>query len=116
MKIWDKKRNEVPSFSEALGIKKGDVVQIAGSGGKTTLSYTIANENSHLKVAVVTTTKRFAPKENAVLLKENENDGSQQNLKALGLHLKGLIEEAVSPGQEKGAEGDQGDEQAAGGN
>ena len=51
-----------------------------------------------------------------ILLKENENDGSQQNLKALGLHLKGLIEEAVSLGQEKGAEGDQGDEQAAGGN
>ena len=72
MKIWNKKRNEVPSFSEALGIKKGDVVQIAGSGGKTTLSYTIANENSHLKVAVVTTTKRFAPEENAVLLKDGE--------------------------------------------
>ncbi|MBE6008941.1 MAG: putative selenium-dependent hydroxylase accessory protein YqeC [Lachnospiraceae bacterium] len=72
MKIWDKNKTKVPSFSEALGIKKGDVVQIAGSGGKTTLSYTIANENSHLKVAVVTTTKRFAPKENAVLLDENE--------------------------------------------
>jgi len=72
MKIWDKNKNIIPSFSDALCIKKGDVVQIAGSGGKTTLSYMIAKENSHLKVAVVTTTKRFAPTENALLLKEGE--------------------------------------------
>ncbi len=72
MKIWDKNKNSYPSFSNALGIKKGDVIQIAGSGGKTTLSYAIANENPHLKAVVLTTTKRFASTENAYILAENE--------------------------------------------
>ena len=72
MKIWDKNKNIVPSFSEALGIEKGSIIQIAGSGGKTTLSYILAKENSHLKVAVVTSTKRFAPEKDALMLKEGE--------------------------------------------
>lgn len=72
MKIWDKNKNSIPSLSAALGIKKGSVVQIAGSGGKTTLTYSLAAENPSLKTAILTTTKRSAPKDNAYILNENE--------------------------------------------
>lgn len=72
MKIWDKNKNSIPSLSAALGIKKGSVVQIAGSGGKTTLTYSLAAENPSLKTAILTTTKRSAPKKNAYFLNENE--------------------------------------------
>ncbi len=71
MKIWDVEKNEIPSLSEYLKIGKGSIVQIAGSGGKTSLTYALADENPELKCAIITTTKRLAP-ENGIILEEDE--------------------------------------------
>ena len=71
MEFWDINGIPVKSFSQELKIGKNSVVQIAGSGGKTTLTYVLAEENKHLKTAVLTTTKRFAPKD-GYLLKDGE--------------------------------------------
>lgn len=71
MKLWDINGNLIPKLSYELNIRKNSVVQIAGSGGKTTLTYILAEENTGLKTAVLTTTKRYAPKD-GYLLNSNE--------------------------------------------
>lgn len=49
-------------FNKLLGIHRGDVVSIVGSGGKTTLMFTLARElSSKNKVLVTTTTKIYVP-------------------------------------------------------
>lgn len=45
------------SLNEILNIKKGDVIAIIGSGGKTTLAYNLAKENTRNKFLLTTTTK-----------------------------------------------------------
>ena len=51
-------------FSNALGIKRNDVVAIIGSGGKTSLMFRLAWEGMTLglKVLVTTSTKIFIPR------------------------------------------------------
>ncbi|NYB72573.1 putative selenium-dependent hydroxylase accessory protein YqeC [Sedimentibacter hydroxybenzoicus DSM 7310] len=50
------------SLSSIFNIKKGDIVSIAGSGGKTTLMYRLANElKDKYKVLVTTSTKIYMP-------------------------------------------------------
>lgn len=48
-------------LASLLEIKKGDVVSIVGSGGKTTLLYSLADELKKNKVVATTTTKMFIP-------------------------------------------------------
>jgi probable selenium-dependent hydroxylase accessory protein YqeC len=52
------------SFSGALGISAGDLVSIAGAGGKTSLMYTLARELAGAggRVLLTTTTKILDPK------------------------------------------------------
>jgi probable selenium-dependent hydroxylase accessory protein YqeC len=51
------------SFSDALGISPGDLVSIAGAGGKTSLMYTLGRELKARgdRVLLTTTTKIFYP-------------------------------------------------------
>lgn len=50
------------SLSSMLDIKKGDIVSIVGSGGKTTLMFRLANElKDKYKVLVTTSTKIYMP-------------------------------------------------------
>lgn len=50
-------------LANLLEIEKGDVVSIVGSGGKTTLLYSLADELKKNEVIVSTTTKMFIPAE-----------------------------------------------------
>lgn len=67
MMLWDINEKQIKSLSEELKIGKKSVVQIAGSGGKTTLTYALAEENKCLKTVILTTTKRCAPKDGYLL-------------------------------------------------
>lgn len=49
------------NLTKEFSIKKGDVVTIVGSGGKTTLLYKLGNELKNNKVLLTTTTKMFKP-------------------------------------------------------
>ncbi|WP_313341648.1 selenium cofactor biosynthesis protein YqeC [Sedimentibacter sp.] len=50
------------SLSSIFNIKKGDIVSIVGSGGKTTLMFRLANElKDKYKVLVTTSTKIYIP-------------------------------------------------------
>lgn len=52
------------NLSSIFNIKKGDIVSIVGSGGKTTLMFQLAHElKNKYKVLVTTSTKIFMPKE-----------------------------------------------------
>lgn len=49
-------------LNRVLGIKKGDIISIVGSGGKTTLMYLLAKELSgENKILTTTTTKIYLP-------------------------------------------------------
>lgn len=58
-------KTEQPSLllSDAIGIKKGDVVSLVGGGGKTTTMYYLSNELADLdrRVIITTTTHIFPP-------------------------------------------------------
>ena len=71
MILWDINGKTIKSLSGELKIGKKSVVQIAGAGGKTTLTYVLTGENASLKTVILTTTKRFAPKD-GYLLKDGE--------------------------------------------
>ena len=48
-------------YTDALGLRAGDVVSIVGSGGKTSLLWRLAQENRDRAVLVSTTTKMWYP-------------------------------------------------------
>ncbi|MCG9966545.1 putative selenium-dependent hydroxylase accessory protein YqeC [Pelotomaculum terephthalicicum JT] len=56
-------------FIEAFSIKKGDVVALAGAGGKTTTTFAIGQEaiKQGWKVLLTTTTRIFAPEQEQML-------------------------------------------------
>lgn len=68
MRLFDRNGTLKQCISRELKIEPGSIVQVAGSGGKTSLISQIARENRWQKVAVLTTTKRYAPRENGVIL------------------------------------------------
>lgn len=54
------------SLRGLLGIRRGDVLSVVGSGGKTTFIYNLAKEIKSSKVLISTTTKMFYPKSDQV--------------------------------------------------
>lgn len=54
------------SLRGLLGISRGDVLSVVGSGGKTTFIYNLAKEIKSSKVLISTTTKMFYPKSDQV--------------------------------------------------
>ena len=88
-----------------FNIKKGDVITITGSGGKTSLMFTLANELSTLgKVLVTTTTKIYVPQNSLfeeLLLSDFTFKGSNKNIfvagkKIIDNKLQGLSYEEIN--------------------
>lgn len=77
-------------------IKKNSIIAVTGSGGKTSLMFSLAKELSQKgRVLVTTTTKIFEPErnqyENLFLVNENEKKhfrGTEKNIDILGKEIK----------------------------
>jgi len=74
-------------LKDALGIKQGEVISLAGGGGKTTAMFTLAAELAREKVLVTTTTKINFPSECPVTLAASLEDAVRQSEK----HHKGIM-------------------------
>lgn len=80
------------NLSEILKLKKKSLVSIAGSGGKTTLMYLLANElKLDNRVLLSTTTKIYAPKgnESDFLAIGSDEYNYIKNLKYNGIYVYG---------------------------
>lgn len=79
-------------LNKILGIKKGDIVSIVGSGGKTTLMYLLAKELSECaKVLTTTTTKIYLPTKKKVdfIAVGEENFNNVRNNSSYGIYSYG---------------------------
>jgi len=100
-------KSKKPSFLQALGIMRGDVVCLVGAGGKTSLMFLLAQEAraQGLKVLVTTSTKIFIPD-------DDQYDGldltgllfSESRVAEPGIYVGGLPTSVV--GKMRGAEMD----------
>ncbi|MEG2917282.1 selenium cofactor biosynthesis protein YqeC [Clostridium sp.] len=87
----------ITKLSEIIKIRKGEVISIAGAGGKTTLMFTLAKElRSRGNVLVTTTTKIYLPQHkdyDGLIIKDGLKNNSEVNktilTTKLGIHVYG---------------------------
>ncbi len=73
-----------PSFTQALGLRPGDVVSVIGCGGKTSLIYRLALENRLCRVLLSTTTRMFPPPGHLVDWKLEPGEPTRRGVNLLG--------------------------------